>query len=94
MEESDFMESREVTKVIINQYGEVVALCNDAELWSPKLKSIAIPEIELKINRYYITQNGEKVDIQVVMNSDKKKVLICNPEQTADNILFNLPDCD
>lgn len=88
------MENREVTKVIINQHGDVVALCNDAELWSPKLRSIAIPEIELSINQYYVMHNGEKVDIQVTVNSDNKKMLITNPDMTSKNILLDLPDCD
>ena len=88
------MEEREVTKVIINRYGYVVALCNDTELWSPKLRSIAIPEIELKINQYYILHNSEKVDIQVSINSEDKKVLITNPDLTTKNLLLELPDCD
>lgn len=88
------MESREVTKTIKNQHGEVVALCNDAELWSPKLRSIAIPEIELKINRYYVKQNDEEIDIQILNGSGKKKILIANPEKANLNLLMELPDSD
>jgi hypothetical protein len=91
---SEFMESREVTKTIKNQFGEVVALCNDAELWSPKLRSIAIPEIELKINRYYVKQDENEVEIQIINGSGNKKVLIANADQENKNLLMELPDSD
>ena len=86
------MENRKVTKTIKNQYGDIVALCNDSEIWSPKLKSIAIPEIELKINRYFVTIDNKEIDIQVVQNSSGGKMLITNPYESNDNFLFSLPD--
>jgi len=88
------MENREVTKTIKNQYGEVVALCNDAELWSPKLRSIAIPEIELNINRYYVKSGNNEVEVQVKNGDGIKKVLITDPSIIDSDLLQNLPDCD
>ena len=88
------MENREVTKTIKNQHGEVVALCNDAELWSPKLRSSAIPEIELQINRYYVKKGDEEVEIQVLNGTGTKKILIVNPDQEDINLLLSLPDTD
>lgn len=88
------MENREVTKTIKNQYGEVVALCNDAELWSPKLRSIAIPEIELNINRYYVKNGDGEVEVQVKNGDGIKKVLITDPSNSDFDLLQNLPDCD
>ena len=87
------MENREVTKIIKNQNGEVVALCNDAELWSPKLRSIAIPEIELSINRYFVKSEGEEIEVQV-RNGDGKKILITDTALSDTDLLQNLPDCD
>ena len=88
------MENREVTKTIKNQYGEVVALCNDAELWSPKLRSIAIPEIELNINRYFVKSDGEEIEVQVKNGEEIKKTLITDPVRSENNLLEYLPDCD
>ena len=88
------MENREVTKTIKNQYGEVVALCNDAELRSPKLRSIAIPEIELNINRYYVKSEDDEVEVQVKNGEGIKKVLITDPSLSNSDLLQNLPDCD
>lgn len=88
------MENREVTKTIKNQHGEVVALCNDAELWSPKLKSIAIPEIELNINRYYVKNDGKEIEVQVKNGEGIKKILITDPSSSETDLLQILPDCD
>jgi len=88
-----FIENRKVTKTIRNQHGEVVALCNESELWSPKLKSIAIPEIELKVHRYYIVRNNREFDVQVIKDSTGKKILVTNPHKLSNNLLFHLPDC-
>ena len=87
-----FIENRKVTKTIKNQNGDIVALCNDSELWSPKLKSIAIPEIELNINRYYIVYNNKEIDIQVVKDYSGEKILVSNSSDCESNILFSLPD--
>ena len=88
------MENREVTKTIKNQHGEVVALCNDAELWSPKLRSIAIPEIELNINRYFIKSNNSEIEVKVKNGKGLKKVLITEPSSNESDLLQELPDCD
>ena len=88
------MENREVTKTIKNQYGEVVALCNDAELWSPKLRSIAIPEIELSINRYFVRSDGEEIEVQVKNGEGLKKTLATDSAGSDRDLLKNLPDCD
>ena len=88
------MENREVTKTIKNQYGEVVALCNDAELWSPKLRSIAIPEIELSINRYFVKSDGEEIEVQVKNGEGIKKTLVTDSTGSDTDLLQNLPDCD
>lgn len=92
--ESEYMENREVTKTIKNQQGEIVALCNDGELWSPKLRSIVVPEIELKINRYYVKQENEEIEVQVANGSESKKLLIANPKRDNINLLMELPDSD
>ena len=87
-----FIENRKVTKTIKNQNSDIVALCNDSELWSPKLKSIAIPEIELNINRYYVVYNKNDIDIQVVKDNSGEKTLVSNPSDCESNLLFSLPD--
>ena len=88
-----YLENRKVTKTIKNQFGDIVVLCNDSELWSPKLKSIAIPEIELKVNRYYVIYKNKEIDIDVFKDSSGDKILFANPPDSNENILFSMPDC-
>lgn len=88
-----FIENRKVTKTIKNQNGDIVALCNESELWSPKLKSVVIPEIELNINRYYIIIDHKEIDIHIFKNSSENKMLLATIPDSNENILFSLPDC-
>jgi len=89
---NNFVENREVTKTIKNQYGDVVALCNDAELWSPKLKSIAVPEIELKVHRYFVKYKNLEVDIVVLIDGNHGKYISTKPSVINKNLLLELPD--
>lgn len=47
------MADREVTKTSKDKNGDIFALNNSTALWSPKLKSIAILEIEGNISQIF-----------------------------------------
>ena len=87
------MADREVTRTRKDKDGDIVALCNSKEVWSPKLKSMAILEIEEKIHRYFVKVDREEVDIHVVNDRLKGKYLRTDPDKTTINNLDDLPDC-
>lgn len=87
------MADREITSTIKNKNGDIAGLCNSSELWSPKLKSMAIYEIEDHIHRYYIIIGNEIVYIHVVNDPFKGKYLRTDPDKTTKNNLLELPDC-
>ncbi len=86
------MADREITRTIKDKDGDITALCNSSELWSPKLKSMALLEIEDNIHRYFVKVDEEEVDIHVVNDRLKGKYLRTDPDKTKRNILNDLPD--
>ena len=87
------MADREVKRTRKDKNRDIVALCNFSELWSPKLKSMAILEIEENIHRYFVKVGDNEVDIHVVNDRLKGKYLITDPDETSRNNLDDLPDC-
>jgi len=86
------MASRQVTKSRKDSDGDITALCNSSESWSPRLKSGAISDIESGAHTYYVLVDGARVDIEVVPGSSGK-YLRTRRDQTSRNNLDNLPDC-
>jgi hypothetical protein len=60
------MKTREVTHVRRNDDGDITALCNPGEAWSPREKEDAIADIEMGNHDYYVVVKGNKVPIDVV----------------------------
>ena len=87
------MADREVTQSMKSKKGDIIALCNSTTLWSPKIKSFAILEIEENIHRYFIKVGDDEVEIHVVNDRLKGKYLRTDPDKTTNNNLQNLPDC-
>ncbi len=87
------MANREVTQSMKAKKGDIIALCNSQAIWSPKLKSMAILEIEENIHRYFVKVDDTEVDIHVVNDRLKGKYLRTDPDKTTTNNLQNLPDC-
>ena len=87
------MASRQVFAARKNVEGDITALCNSSEFWSPRYKNDAIIDIETGEHSYYVLISGIKVNIRVVDDPIKGKYLRTDPDQTNRNNLDMLPDC-
>ena len=87
------MASRQVFATKKNVEGDITALCNSNEFWSPRYKKDAISDIETGEHSYYVLISGIKVNIRVVNDHIKGKYLRTDPDQTNRNNLDMLPDC-
>lgn len=76
-----------------NNEGDIVALCNNLEAWSPVIKEEAIKEIESGLHKYFVNILGKgNVFIKVVMGKSGK-FLRTDPDETEINNLDYLADC-
>lgn len=86
------MIERKVTKSQKDKDGDITALCNSGQPWSPRFKKDAISDIDSKICNYYVETEGKKVEV-IVVNEAGKKYLRTSPDKTKKNNLDDLPDC-
>lgn len=88
------MAERRVTKTRKDSDGDITALCNPSESWSPRSKGNAVSDIEGGAHSYYVLQGDQtRAGVEVVNDRVKGKYLRTRPDQTIDNNLDNLPDC-
>lgn len=80
------MIKREVTQIKKDKNGNITALCNPVALWSPKLKSMAILEIEYETHSYYVKINDKEIDIRVINDPLKGKYLQTVPDSTLNKL--------
>jgi hypothetical protein len=86
------MSERQVTRSRKDSEGDITALCNPGEWWSPRAKSNAIDDIESGQHSYFVRSGTKRVGIRVV-NGPKGKYLRTDPDTTSHNNLDDLPDC-
>ena len=86
------MAERQVTRSRKDSDGDITALCNPAQLWSPRSKAGAISDIETGAHRYYVGGYGGRVYVSVV-NGPNGKYLRTTADPYSSNNLDNLPDC-
>lgn len=86
------MVEREIKKIKKDELGNIFAICNPGEWWSPKSIYEAIMEIEESLYGYYVLVNEQRVDLNVV-NDPKGKYLRTDPDKTINNNLDELPAC-
>ncbi len=88
------MARRQVTKTGKDSDGDITALCNPSEYWSPRAKADAISDIESNEHSYYVIASGlREVDVHVVDDPSKGKYLRTDSDGTSRNNLDDLPDC-
>ncbi len=87
------MIDREVKRSKKNDDGDITALCNPTEWWSPRQKADAINDIENNTYRYFVDDGTNVISIHVVNDSIKGKYLRTDPDKTTRNNLDDLPDC-
>jgi hypothetical protein len=83
---------RRVTQSRKNTEGDITALCNPAESWSPRSKANAISDIENSTHAYYVDRAGHRTNVHVVQGSTGKYLRTTADSGHANN-LDNLPDC-
>ena len=54
------MAERYVTRSRKDADGDIMALCNIGQYWSPRSKAGMIPHIETGTHRYYVTGTSER----------------------------------
>ncbi len=86
------MADRRVRQSGKDKYGDITALCNHSESWSPRSKQDAISDIDGGIHRYYVREEGEAAWVKVVQGPSGK-YLRTVADATSRNNLDNLPDC-
>ena len=87
------MASREVLQTRKNSQGDILALCNPSQIWSPRAKSDAIRDIEIGLSTYFFPWfDGTTTQVHVV-NGPTGKYLRTDKDQTTRNNLDDLPDC-
>jgi len=86
------MAYRKVTATGKNSEGDITALFNSGEYWSPRYKNDAINDIENGLYSYYVIMNEQTVDIHVV-GGTTGKYLRTDPDKTSKNNLDDLPNC-
>lgn len=85
------MADREVTYSGKDPDGDITALCNPGQAWSPRRKGDAINDIEAGTHSYYVMSGTERVEIRVV-KAQSGKYLRTDPDRTNRNNLDDLPD--
>lgn len=87
------MAKRYVYKTGKNSQGDITKLCNDGQVWSPRMKADAITDIDNGIHEYWVPwANSPETKIRVV-NGTTGKYLRTDRDQTSKNNLDDLPDC-
>lgn len=87
------MATRYVNKSRKDRDGDITALCNSAESWSPRLKADAIRDIDGGTHQYYVSWTDGKVTEIKVVNGQSGKYLRTDHDNTTRNNLDDLPDC-
>lgn len=88
------MADRRVTKTRKDSDGDILSLCNDSQVWSPRDKADAIKDIDDGVHTYYVQwKKAGRTDIHVVDDKEKGKYLRTDRDDTDKNNLDELEDC-
>jgi len=85
------MIGRQVTHILRDSAGNIIALCNPGQPWSPVPIKKVISEIRLEIQKYYVQDSLQRVDIVVALPVSEP-FLRTNPVITDVNLLEFLPE--
>ena len=73
--------------------GDVLALCDQSAVWSPRSKRDAITDIESGLHTYHVPWQDKRTEIGVVNDAIRGKYLRTDWDSTQRNNLLDLPDC-
>lgn len=85
------MIKRKITNAVKDEDGNIVALANPAEWWSPRSTAEIINDIEEAFYEYYLILNGQKIQLKVT-NGTGRKQLRTDPNLTDEYNLVKLLD--
>lgn len=83
------MADRNVTNSRKDRDGDITALCNPGEWWSPALRAQAIRDIEAGTHTYWVRGRTRVV----VVNGPRGKYLRTVANSNPNDNLDNLPNC-
>lgn len=86
------MADRAVFKTGKDSDGDITKLCNEGQMWSPRMKADAISDIENGIHTYYVPWQTGRTEVRVV-HGPNGKYLRTDRDNTTRNNLDDLPDC-
>jgi hypothetical protein len=86
------MAERKITQTRKGYAGDILALCNPDESWSPRFKNDAIRDIESNLHNYYVEVNNDRINILVEIKRGSKR-LVTNKQELLTNKLEQLKDC-
>lgn len=83
-------DQRPVTGVRTDPLGNIVALCNPTEGWSPRSTTRIIRDIESGVHLYYVPASSGQLRVRVVSAGCEKRLWAAS-EDTVCNNLHDLP---
>lgn len=86
------MAIRMVTKSRKGYSGDILALCNPVESWSPRYKFDVIRDIENGTHNYFVDLDGLRVSVTVLSDRGNKR-LIAKDNNSINNALEELENC-
>ena len=84
--------NRYVSRTGKDEANEITLLCSPGAYWSPKTRQAAIRQIEAGSHRYWISQEGVTVLIEVA-EGPRGKILHAKGRTGSVNGLRDLPNC-
>lgn len=85
------MADRRVTHSRKNRDGDITAIGNPGQFWSPRAKADAISDIESRVHTYFVQWPEKRTEIRVVSGATGK-YLRTDRDNTTRNNLDDLPD--
>ena len=86
------MAEREITQTRKGYDGDILALCNPNQSWSPRFKNDVIKDIEIGIHKYFLKERNKIIYICVEFKRGSKHLIVDKIEATTTN-LENLKNC-
>ena len=87
------MAKRYVRQASKDSDGDITAICDSGQPWSPRVKADAISDIDNGIHEYWVPWTTGETIIRVVTRSDGYKYLRTDRDNTTKNNLDDLPPC-
>lgn len=85
---------RRVTAVAWDEDGEIAALCNPDERWSPVYRDTVVRHLKTGLFEYRVTEDDYVSYVQVTEDPEGGEQLMTTPDPESANNLENLPETE